>query len=86
MIHTVDRKVGIHMHSETELVELAQAVIVRHDIMAIAKMRQPQTLQTPEVPYMQITLRGSLQPLLIPYDTDEECDVEYQKVLAALKG
>jgi hypothetical protein len=74
------------MHNGDTVIELKEAAVIKHNIIAIAKMRQPQTLQTPEVPYIQFTLRGSLQPLLIPYDTDEECNEEYEKVLAALKS
>lgn len=68
---------------ETKIVSLKYAAIVVGDIVAIAKLTQPATLQTAEVPYMQVQLRGT-QPILIPYDTEEERDEDYTKVEALL--
>ncbi len=68
---------------ETKIVSLKYAAIVVGDIVAIAKLTQPATLQTVEVPYMQVQLRGT-QPILIPYDTEEERDEDYTKVEAVL--
>lgn len=64
---------------ETKIVVLKYAAIVTGDIVAIAKLTQPATLQTLEVPYMQVQLRGT-QPLLVPYETEEERDADYEMV------
>lgn len=68
---------------ETKIVDLKYAAIVVGDIVAIAKLTQPETLQTAAVPYMQVQLRGT-QPILIPYETEDERDADYDKVKALL--
>lgn len=69
---------------ENMLIELKEATIVAHNVIAVAKMRQPATLQTPEVPYLQLILRDG-QPLLVPFDTDEECNQAYLLVVETIR-
>ena len=68
---------------ETKIVDLKYAAIVVGDIVAIAKLTQPATLQTEAVPFMQVQLRGA-QPILIPYESEDERDEDYDKVKAHL--
>lgn len=69
---------------EVKTIELKFATVVSHEVVAVAKLTQPATLQTPDVPYIQIQLRNS-QPLLIPYDSEEERDSEYDLVKESMK-
>lgn len=69
---------------EVKTIELKFATVVSHEVVAVAKLTQPATLQTPEVPYIQIQLRNT-QPLLIPYDSEEERDSEYDIVKESMK-
>lgn len=69
---------------ETQIIELKFASIVTYEIIAVVKLSQPETLHTNEVPYIQLILRNA-QPLLIPYDTSEERDAEYNIVCESLK-
>jgi len=69
---------------EVKTIDLKYATVVSNDVVAVSKLTQPATLQTPEVPYIQIQLRAT-QPLLIPYDTEEDRDEEYNIVKDAIK-
>lgn len=69
---------------EVKTIELKFVTVVSHEVVAVAKLTQPATLQTPDVPYIQIQLRNS-QPLLVPYDSEEERDSEYDVVKEAMK-
>lgn len=69
---------------EVNTIELKFATVIANEVVAVAKLNQPATLQTPEVPYIQIQMRNT-QPLLIPYDSEEERDAEYDIVKEAMK-
>jgi hypothetical protein len=68
---------------EVKIVELKYAAIIVGDIVGIAKLTQPATLQTLEVPYIQVQLRAT-QPLLIPYDSEEDRDADYDLIKTEL--
>jgi hypothetical protein len=48
------------------------------------KLKQPATLQTEEIPYLQIQL-SETTPVLIPYDSVEECEADYLKIIDAIR-
>lgn len=86
MILMMDRK-GRHtkMHEhEVKLIELVDATIKASNVIAVVRLNQPATLQTPEVPYLQIQL-SETRPLLIPYNSDEEREADYQKIVDAIR-
>jgi len=62
------------------LIVLKEATIVAYDVVAIAKLRQPETMQTPVIPFISVSLRHVMQPLILAYDSDEALEVEYQLI------
>lgn len=69
-----------------QIIKLANAIMVVQHIAAVVKINQPATLHTDEIPCIQVSFVNA-PPLLIPYETIEERDNEYDevdKVLAQL--
>ena len=74
------------MPEEKRLIELKDATIVAADVVAVAKMQQPATLQTPVIPFLHIVLRNVLAPLVLAYTTDEEIEEAYAKVQEGMRA
>ena len=74
------------MPEEKRLIELKDATIVADDVVAVAKMQQPATLQTPVIPFLHIVLRNVLAPLVLAYTTDEEIEEAYAKVQEGMRA
>lgn len=68
------------------MIELETFAIRKYNVLAIAKGVQPATMMgTTDIPYMQITLQNA-SPLVIPYETADERDRDYNIILEALNG
>lgn len=64
---------------EVKVIVLKFATVLTCEVVAVMKLNQPATLHTNEVPYIQLLIRNT-QPLLIPYETEEERDLDYDKI------
>lgn len=83
MTHTVEEK-GKHMMPEEKIeervIDLGVAFIVVSTILAVVKTEVPATMQTKEVPVLQVNLTEG-QQIFIPYETDEERDKDYNLIM-----
>lgn len=84
MTHTVEEK-GKHMYEEQKekenrVLDLGVAFIVVSAVLAVVKTEVPATLQTKEVPVLQVNLTEG-QQVFIPYETDEERDADYNVIM-----
>lgn len=84
MTHTVEEK-GKHMHEEEKekenrVLDLGVAFIVVSTVLAVVKTEVPATLQTKEVPVLQVNLTEG-QQIFIPYETNEERDKDYNIIM-----
>ena len=70
---------------EVKLLKLEGGTIRVVDIVAVVKIDQPATLQTPEVPHLQFNLRDT-QAVFIPYENDEARDKDYAIAQEAMKS
>lgn len=85
--HTVEEK-GKHMHEEQKekeyrVLDLGVAFIVVSTVLAVVKTEIPATLQTKAVPVLQVNLTEG-QQVFIPYETDEERDVDYNVIMESV--
>ena len=69
---------------EIKLIELEDATFIASEVVGVLKSVQPATLQTPEIPFIQVIIKDN-SPVLIPYQTEEERDGAYELVKAGIK-
>ena len=65
---------------EERVIDLGVVFIVTTSILAVLKTEIPKTLNSNEVPVLQIHLVEG-QPIFIPYETNDERDADYNLIM-----
>lgn len=66
------------------IIKLTDATLKVSYIIGIGKYTQPATNFTLATPMVQVFVKGLEQPINIAYDTEEERDVEFDKIVQAM--
>lgn len=88
MTHIVEEK-GEHMFPEDKMkepnvIDLGVAFVLVRAVVGAVKTELPETLHNKAIPVLQIIVVEG-QPLLIPYETEEERDEDFDKVISICK-
>ena len=67
-----------------KIIKLTDAILKVSYIIGVGKYIQPATNFTLATPMIQVFVKDLEQPINIAYDTEEESDVEYDKIAQAI--